>query len=253
MRLLTFNTLFRGSARSRLRGLADQLERDDYDIVCLQEFAYRPNLPLVRRCLPHCAANGVFMLKGGLVMLSRWPIERLQFTPYSMAGPPRPEFLMRKGVQVARVRAPGGDLAVVNTHLTYNRDGDWSPGSRYRPVLEGELHRLGGIIAGIPKDFPVVAAGDFNVHRESPLLKEFAARSGMRDLLENDTRPTFRPEPGSTPFPPIDHVFVRGFTGSAELVFQDRVRLPDGRCDYLSDHYGVAAELHAERAGRAGC
>ncbi|MFG2007086.1 endonuclease/exonuclease/phosphatase family protein [Spirillospora sp. NPDC048911] len=244
MKLLTFNTLFRQSARSRLRGLADQLERDDYDIVCLQEFLYRHNLPLVRRLFPHRAASGAVLLKGGLVMMSRWPIARAKVTPYPVAGPPRPDFLMRKGAQVARVRAPDGDLAVVNTHLTFNRDGDWSPESRYGPVLEGELRRLASLIARIPADFPVVAVGDFNVHRESPLLKKFAAASGVRDLMAGDARPTFRPEPGSAPFPPIDHVFVRGLTGSAEIVFQDRVRLADGRREYLSDHYGIAADLH---------
>ncbi|MFP3966728.1 endonuclease/exonuclease/phosphatase family protein [Actinomadura fulvescens] len=252
MRLLTFNTLFRGSARSRLRGLAERLERDGYDLVCLQEFLYRHNLPLVRRIFPHHAASGAFTLRGGLVMLSRWPIERFRFTPYAMAGPPRPELLMRKGVQAARVRAPGGDLAVVNTHLSFNRDGDWSPAGRYRHVVAGQLRRLGGIIAAIPDDVPVIAVGDFNVPRESPLLKAFASRAGVRDLLENDTRPTARPEPGGTPYPPIDHVFVRGVTGTADLVFQDQVRLPDGRWEYLSDHYGIAAELQPRYANEGG-
>jgi hypothetical protein len=32
-------------------------------------------------------------------------------------------------------------------------------------------------------------------------------------------------------------------TGQARLVFQDAVPLPDGRSMFLSDHYGVEADL----------
>ena len=45
---------------------------------------------------------------------------------------------MRKGAQFAVVDAPGGPIAVVNTHLSANRADDWSPGNRFFA-----MHRLG--------------------------------------------------------------------------------------------------------------
>ncbi|MEU5884689.1 endonuclease/exonuclease/phosphatase family protein [Spirillospora sp. NPDC047279] len=244
MRLLTFNTYFRRPARPRHRVLAERVERDGYDIVCLQEFMFRGNLGLIRDRLPHHAVRGAVLVEGGLVVLSRWPIAGSRLTRFPMAGGLRGEFLMRKGAQVARIRTPEGDLAVVNTHLTYNRNDEWGPGSRFGPVLDGELRTLGRVIGEIPEHVPVVVMGDFNIARESPLLREFAARTGLRDLLAGDARPTVWPEEGY-PARPIDHVFTRGAaTGTADLVFTREVRLAGGRAARLSDHYGIATDLH---------
>ena len=78
LRLLTFNTLFRGDTRARLRALAGLLERADLDVACLQEVVARRNLELLRACagsFPHAAwvPYGPFV-RGGLLTLSRRPI-----------------------------------------------------------------------------------------------------------------------------------------------------------------------------------
>ncbi|MFC4072507.1 hypothetical protein, partial [Actinoplanes subglobosus] len=42
----------------------------------------------------------------------------------------------------------------------------------------------------------------------------------------------------------LDHVLVRAVpVAGARLVFQEEVRLGDGRPAFLSDHYGVEADL----------
>ncbi len=241
MRLLTFNTLFKGDVRERLRALGERLERSDHDVVCLQEVMYRWGVRVLAQAAPsfrYRACSGSVVLKGGLVVLSRLPISGQTFVRFPWTAPARPEYLMRKGAQVVVV---DGAVTVVNTHLSANRDDDWSAGNRYSVAQRAEFEVLRRRLAGVTT--PVVVAGDLNVPRDSPLLAEFLAATGLRDVLAGDTRPTYRPTPGWPSPPAFDHLLVRPDGGwrRAGLVFQDRVRLPGGRTVYLSDHYGVEA------------
>jgi endonuclease/exonuclease/phosphatase family metal-dependent hydrolase len=251
IRLLTFNALMRDDVRPRLRSLAAILDASDYDIVCLQEILHTGSVRLLRRLaprFPHRFTTGCPLLAGSLMLLSRWPIVRREFTRYPTAGPRRTELLMRKGVQVATVDTPGGELAVVNTHLSANRDDDWSPDNRYTKIARIELDRLAGLVTALDPALPVVVAGDFNVPRDSPVFTGFAAAAGLYDVLSGDPTPTYRPTPRFPAPPALDQVLVRStpdraLTARARLVFQDAVALPDGRSVYLSDHYGIEADL----------
>ncbi|MFE2582065.1 endonuclease/exonuclease/phosphatase family protein [Streptomyces sp. NPDC059378] len=251
LRLLTMNTLFTGDVPARLRALGAALGRSDYDVVCLQEVMFRRNARLICRAAPayrHFAYSGTVLLKGGLVLLSRWPISRWRFVRYPTTGPVRGELLMRKGALLASVDTPDGELVVVNTHLSANRDDDWSPTNRYTRIAAAELARLTGLIAAMGPDLPVAVAGDLNLPRDSAVLADFIATAGLRDVLAGDTRPTYRPTPQWPSPPALDHVLVRAaagetLTGGADLVFQDPVTVDDGRQVYLSDHYGVRAQL----------
>lgn len=251
LRLLTMNTLFTGDVPARLRALGAVLDRSEYDIVCLQEVMFRRNARLIRRAAPayrHVVCSGTVLLKGGLVLLSRWPISRWRFVPYPMTGPVRGEFFMRKGALLASVTTPDGELVVVNTHLSANRDDDWSPTNRYTRIAAAELARLTELIAAVGPSLPVAVVGDLNIPRDSAVLADFIATAGLRDILAGDQRPTYRPTPRWPSPPALDHVLVRAaagetLTGGADLVFQDKVTLADGRQAYLSDHYGVQAQL----------
>ncbi|MGN9911231.1 endonuclease/exonuclease/phosphatase family protein [Phytohabitans sp. LJ34] len=251
VRLLTVNALIRGHVRPRLRALGAILEESAYDIVCLQEVLHPGSVRLLRRLTPafgHGYASGFPLLHGGLLLLSRWPLVRRRFVRYPMGGPPRPELLMRKGAQVAVVDTPGGTLAVVNTHLSANRDGDWAPDNRYTRIARREMDALAGLVAALDPDLPVVVAGDFNVPRDSPVFTAFAAAAGLRDVLAGDTAPTYRPTARFPAPPALDQVLVRStpdrsLDARARLVFQDAVALPGGRTAYLSDHYGIEADL----------
>jgi len=244
LRLLTFNALFKGDTRARLRALGEVLAQSTYDVVCLQEVMYRSNLRMLRASgFEHVAASGSVMLQGGLAILSRAPA-RVSFSRFKMRGPARPEWLMRKGAQLALLETAAGPLAVVNTHLSANRDDDWSPGNRYTEVERAELDEMAHLIGGVDPAVPVVAVGDFNVPRDAAPLAEFLHQTGMHDALAGNTEPTYRPTPQWPNPPAFDHILLRGaVTAHAELVFQQRVRLKDGRSAYLSDHYGVDAQL----------
>jgi endonuclease/exonuclease/phosphatase family metal-dependent hydrolase len=251
VRLLTLNALFKGDVRVRLRALGTILDQAAYDIVCLQEVMYRANADLLRRAArryPYRACSGTVLLRGGLVLLSRWPIVACRFVRYPMLRPPRPELLMRKGAQLATVEAPAGRLAVVNTHLSANRDDDWSPDNRYTRVERAELAHLADLLSTLDPALPLVAVGDFNLPRDSPVLTGFAAAAGLRDAMAGNTGPTYRPTPKFPSPPAFDHVLFRSAPGAeltarARPVLQDAVTVPDGRSLYLSDHYGIEAEL----------
>jgi endonuclease/exonuclease/phosphatase family metal-dependent hydrolase len=247
VRLLTFNTLFRGNVRARLRLLGELLAESAYDIVCLQEVMFRRHARLLRRAAPayrHQAYAGAVVLEGGLVILSRWPITRWRFVRYPLTRPLRPEMLMRKGAQLTSVASPDGELIVVNTHLSANRHGNWSRDNASVRTQRAELHHLTGELAALDAAARVVLTGDLNVPRESAVLQDFIAAAGLRDVLAGDQRPTYRPTPEFPAPPAFDHVLIRGgLAGSADLVLQNAATLPTGRSIHLSDHYGISADL----------
>jgi endonuclease/exonuclease/phosphatase family metal-dependent hydrolase len=246
IRVLTFNTLFRGRTRARLGALAEVIERSDYDVVCLQEVISPRNLAHLRRCAPsftHIAHAPVFpLVRGGLVTLSRRPVTRRHFQPYSLTRPARPEWLMRKGALVTRVRFPDGFLTVVNTHLTANMDGDWSPANAATKAEKAELAELAALVGELDPAEPTVVLGDFNVPRAHALFREFASTTGLRDALDGDTAPTYRPE--CEDIEPIDQILVTpSIEAVTRIVFKDHVRLPCGERVPLSDHYAIEATL----------
>jgi endonuclease/exonuclease/phosphatase family metal-dependent hydrolase len=247
VRLLTLNALMKGDVRPRLRVLGGILESTGYDVVCLQEVMWRTNALLVRRLAGsygYHAHTGSVLLEGGLVTLSRRPITGARFVRFPMTRPIRPEFLMRKGAQVVTVETGDGPVTVVNTHLSANRDDDWSAGNRYSRLQRVELERLTGVVTAIGPARPVVLVGDLNVPRDSPILAEFLAAAGLADARAGDPEPTYRPT-ARWPHPPaLDHVLLRpGLAARTELVLRDAVVLAGGRPGFLSDHYGVAADI----------
>jgi len=248
LRLLTFNALVRGDVRPRLRALCTLLADSDYGIVCLQEVLHRGSAHLLRSAYPHRASSGAVLLSGGLLLLSRWPIQRYTFGRFPMVGRLRREQLMRKGAQLAVIDTPGGPLAVANTHLSANRDDDWSAGHPHTRIARAELDSLAGLLGTLDAALPVVVAGDFNLPRDSPTLTAFAAAAGLRDVLAGDTSTTYRPTPRWPSPPALDQILIRPgadrpLTARARTVLHDAVPVPDGRKLFLSDHYGIEAEL----------
>lgn len=246
VRVLTFNTLFHGRSRARLGALAQLIERADYDVVCLQEVISPRNLAHLRRAAksyPHIAHPAAFpMVRGGLVTLSRHLITRRHFRSFTPVRPARLEWLLRKGALFTRVRLPDGFLTVVNTHLSANMDMDWSPSNPYTRVEESELRELAALVGELDPAEPKVVMGDFNVPRAHDLFQEFVSATGLRDALDGDTGPTFRPE--YAVLEPIDQLLVTpGIEVTTRLRFQDHVRLAGGDLVPLSDHYAIEATL----------
>ncbi len=261
MRLLTFNCFgvpLLSNTRARLRTLARELDAADVDVVCLQEIQLSRYLPLLRRSLtqyPHAAYEPyIYAPKGGLVILSRWPIESANFVLYRERGrwhsPAVADWLLHKGILAAGVRIGDHPVIVVDTHLIANYSGNWSRHNTYARQQHSELRQLAQVVHGVEANVPCVIAGDFNLPRGSWLYNDFVAEAGVIDPLSESEDPTYRPLsilPGRFQVA-IDHVFIRPprhqvVTASAQLVFQEPLTLVNGRTSYLSDHTGILADV----------
>jgi endonuclease/exonuclease/phosphatase family metal-dependent hydrolase len=251
------------ATRARLATLGRLLDGAGLDIICLQEVQFSGFLPLLRRgfvSFPHLVYQPNWHApKGGLVTLSRWPVEAVDFVSFREHGPwwytpAFADWLLHKGMLVTRIAVGGTPVVVVNTHLLANYSGDWSPGNRFARHQREQLQRLAEVVNGLDRRLPVVVAGDFNVPRGNWLYDEFVRATALRDVLTGDDRPTFRQAmlmPGRFARP-IDFIFVRAPEGaeiaaSARLRFEAKTELITGRVDYLSDHYGVEAEIDVVR------
>ena len=248
IRVLSFNTLYKDEPRVRLRALAEVLGNGDYDVVCLQELHLPPSFGLIRsltkKAFPY-AAYGTRLptVAGGLLTISRVPLIGHRYHVLAAPTTWRKDVLMRRGVLVARFALDGEFFTVANTHLSPNRQTDWSQAAPFTRVQQGELSRLAKAVRRIDSGEPVIAVGDFNVPRDSWLFEGFAADSGLRDAFDGDAATTFRPVPGWDGAA-LDQVLVTpGVPAKAEVVLQEKVRMGDGRERFLSDHYGVAATI----------
>ena len=247
MRILTLNTLYIGDARARIGALGRILDESDYDVVCLQELLSPANLTLLRRLAksydhvihgPRYPVTG-----GGLVTLSRLPVVAQRFKAYGLLGRPRTEWLIRKGVLTTHITAEDRTVIVVNTHLSANKAADWSRGNAFEPVQTTELNRLATEIAEAGSADPLIVVGDFNVPRDSWLFEDFTAATKLRDAFAGSAETTFRPTP-TWPGRALDQVLASPeLAVDARLVFQDQIKLADGRPAFLSDHYGIEADV----------
>jgi len=232
--------------------LARWLERSDLDVVCLQEVVVRGRIALLRSLapgFPHVVHRPLgFAVRGGLVTLSRWPVVGQRYADFRRHGrwlrAGWTDRVIRKGFLVSELDVGGRQVVVVNTHLAANYAGYWSRSNGYAVLQAAELGQLEEAVGAVDLGCPIVVAGDFNVPAGTWLFDEFTQRSGLRDALDGAS-PTWRPAgPGSRA---IDHVLVRGCAVlGAELCFDDRVQLADGRRVPLSDHLGVAAVIRLD-------
>ncbi|MBX3063163.1 MAG: endonuclease/exonuclease/phosphatase family protein [Anaerolineae bacterium] len=243
------------STYRRLRALGDTLCRLDADVICLQEVQAHPyRRLLVRLCAeqyPHHAfAPFLHAPKGGLLTLSRHPISESRFVLYRERGlwytPALADWILHKGVLFTHLQYGAFPVTILNTHLTANYSGDWSPRNRFALHEWEQLQQLADLVSTQSADTLVLVMGDFNIPRGSWLSDQFLERSGLIDPLAGDQRPTFRLMPGmpSRYLAAIDFNLYRAPSGlelsvQSDLCFEQKYTLSDGRTAYLSDHIGV--------------
>lgn len=263
--LNVFGVPFIQNTRARLTTMARELDRAPVDVVCLQEVQLSTYVPLLDRGFsryPFMAFEPfLYAPKGGLLTFSRRPIEKTDFTLYPERGwwhtPSAADRLLHKGILATELTHAGQRLIVLNTHLTANYDGDWSPTNRYAQLEEAQLRRLTSVVNELDSASIVVIAGDFNIPRHSWLYDKFVAATGVIDPLAGESRPTYFPvfELLSRYRQPIDHMFVRPPAGcdlaaTAEFIFDAEVPLTSGSLGRVSDHVGIQLALswrpHAE-------
>ncbi|MFI8859506.1 poly(A) polymerase [Streptomyces prasinus] len=244
LRVLTWNTLWDrydsdriDTARRRpllLSALADA----DADVIALQEveaglLALLLRAPWIRAgYILGTAPGGKDVEDSGLLLLSRLPVRE---AGRHALGP-------HKAVTAVTVETGSGPLVVATTHLSSDHSPD-GPARR-----QAELGRLAEGLGGVDGD--LILVGDFNDGGDGP-----AAALGLRDAWTEvhgpgDRTPTF--DPGVNPLAAVSSLSGRASRLDRIFLRTERLRAtgaslrgdsPAADGLYVSDHYGVEADL----------
>ena len=226
------------AGNDNLDGVADLVRTTGADIVLLQEVdrgtrrSGRIDQPgvLAERTGYHVAFGSALDYdegKYGVAILSRWPIVadtlvHLPVTPPQAraGGSHEPRGALR-----VIVAAPGGRLAVINTHLDPSGDDRWRRQEADSIVsLARQLQR---------SETTVIVGGDFNSTPESAVQRALRA-GGLRDAwLECAAGDGFT-YPDAVPVKRIDYLFI---TGSSRCT---SARVVESR---VSDHRPLLVDL----------
>jgi len=151
----------------RLDLIADEIRRQDADLVCLQEVPWTLQLRDGARYLAgrtgmnylYLRANGnrhALLFEEGEAILSRYPLREVAFGELK----PRPHFFEHRMALAATAATPWGDVRVVVTHLTTAAESN-----------HAQAMSLLAFVAAQGKGRPTIVAGDFNATEESPQIR----------------------------------------------------------------------------------
>lgn len=226
------------AGRENLPRVAELVRRVDADLVLLQEVdrntqrsgpADQP-AELARLTGYSVAFGRTIGFQGGdygIALLSRWPIRRDTLVHLAVTAPPGQSVENReqRGVLMAVVDAPGGPLAVLNTHLDATGNDAWRLQEIAGVLREAEGARRTGL--------PLLVGGDFNARPESPVHEALRA-AGFGDAWARCGTGDERTFPANAPDRRIDYLYLTGAAGCGEA----RV-LPDE----VSDHRALLVRV----------
>jgi endonuclease/exonuclease/phosphatase family metal-dependent hydrolase len=244
----------------RLDLIAEEIRRQDADIVCLQEVPWTPHLGGAAQYLAertgfnhlYLRANGnrwAVLFEEGEAILSRYPLRDAVFTELE----PRAGFFEHRVVLGATATTPWGDVRVLVTHLTHSDP----------EVSQAQAASLWGLV-GASWDVPSVVAGDFHAREDSPQIEALTSRwvDTYRALHRDDEGFTCCIDDlSSGPSEPleerIDYLFlVWGAEDAARVVSSQKVLDQPfesaGRWQWASDHIGLLTAISVERSEEGG-
>ena len=233
----------------RARELGRRIEDSDVDVACFQEVWTRAAVTALRAALPSfrrvAFQPNPLGPAGGLAMFSRSPVGAVRYASFRALVPSAggPVFRLSRAVNSALqgvlvVTFPDLGVTVGNTHLTANRDGDWSSGNRHYPFQRAQLTRLRALVGHLER--AQILVGDFNIASDGALYPLIV--DGWLDPFSGTDPVTFQVAflPAGARSKRIDYVLVRSATVTgAATVFAEP--LPSGL--YLSDHIGLTARV----------
>jgi len=236
-----------------------QLDESDADVVNLQEVWGRRTFAVIRSHLPsfpHVAWRRGLVAQpaGGLVTFSRRPIGAVTYRSFRGATPRRGglPFRARNAINtrlqgVLTTELNGLRVLIANTHLTANKDGDWSSANRYYPFQQAQLELLH---ASLPKATLTILTGDFNIASDGPLYSKIVHDGAWRDPFAGSDLVTYHPQflPSGSTGHRIDYVLVSGDEAvhpvlDHEPLFTEPVTRADGRRMYVSDHVALTVRV----------
>ncbi len=192
--------------------------------------------------------------KGGLLVLSRLPIEEVHFEAYSVTGAAEKaanlEYLSGKGFATVRLETPSGPLVLVTTHL-HARYSSSAP-HRHVPQRTGQAVQLATRFADSRE--PIVALGDFNFREGETDYRVLTDILGLQDvaaLLDERQNTTLHTSPYRNPTGVDrrkDFIFVRSGANHALLPKSIRRSFDEifeiaGAPGSYSNHAGLVTEI----------
>lgn len=247
----------------RFRLIADSLQGENPDIICLQEVVLYPHLRLLKKLLadyPYVKYKRfLYGPKGGLVIFSKLPLEGSAFINFSDRGSLRNKSLVARIMRygVLSVRLSGMPITIYNTHLTPNMDVEYTEENRFTKFSASQLAQIARIVQQELKwKRNVIIAGDFNIPHDSFLYEDFLKTSGLRDVFAARREPTYHEEflPEGKDGHTIDYIFVSASNAAVRTLATDYViERPvkhNGEHLYLSDHIGLLAHLQIQERKR---
>jgi endonuclease/exonuclease/phosphatase family metal-dependent hydrolase len=248
---------------ARIEAIGQRLPSLHLDVIAFQEVwtsdAARRLREAGRRAgLPHSWFDeGTFGARtvGGLLVLSRFPIDRVDFERFALRGEPKRvvadlEYLSGKGFAMVRLETPEGPLTVVDTHL-HARYGGYAS-HEHVPHRTTQAVQLAARLFDHPE--PLLAVGDFNflegeidyrVLTDILGLEDVAVRLGKRFNTTLHSNPYRKPTGIDKR---KDYVFARSgaertlIPRRIELCFDDVLDFEGERASY-SNHAGLVATL----------
>ncbi|MBX6748255.1 MAG: endonuclease/exonuclease/phosphatase family protein [Micromonosporaceae bacterium] len=252
----------------RVPALGERLDAAPIDVLNLQEVYFYESVRLLREYLssyPYVAyRRGPVGPCGALVTFSRHPLGPARYRSFAGIVPNQGSlrFRFRRALLSAiqgltTVELSGLPVTIVNTHLTANRDGDWSRDNRFFDFQRAQLRRLNATLARRRRRPGLtIITGDFNIASDSdhyPLIVENGARLDPFAATNPVTFHATFLSPGE-PAHRIDYVLLAGAATVVDTttLFTEPVMI-DGEPHYLSDHIGLSArvELTAPEPGAA--
>jgi len=256
--LPVFSVAF-GKRMSLIRRALEQME--EVDIVCLQE-VWQPFLKeyfyrALRRRLPYaCYKSQGWRLGGGLLVLSRYPLEKKSFKVFKSKGVPwgttTGDWWAGKGYIKAWVRRKGGGgFWLINTHLNAVFDGRFEESNLAYRVIGKQIGEILSEVRRLrERGKVVVLAGDLNIPKTVGHWQKIAVLK-PQDVLGDEKAMTINKSHifwgRESELARRDYVLV---FGRKEVKVQGRVVFDDKlcefrrkRCSHLSDHLGVWGEI----------
>jgi len=250
LRVLTFNAYIAPGISpdigERLERLGPAVAALEPDLVGLQEVWKESHAQQVAAALAEAglvyqhwvARPGTPPLgSSGLLTASRYPIENVEFFPFTAGDAPpyafHADWMAQKGLLLARVSTPLGAVDFANTHLHAGYLLHDYEGVRLAQMSEVATF-LGSAQRASAEAPPLVLAGDLNSRPES---------LPFRFLTEAASLAPVSPGPG------VDHILVHAGARVAlrpvevQTVLTEPVVLSDGRSVPLSDHAGLLVVL----------
>jgi endonuclease/exonuclease/phosphatase family metal-dependent hydrolase len=243
---------------ARIDAIGRRLAALDLDLIAFQEVWTRDagrRLGDAGRSagLRHAWSGGADA--GGLLLLSRYPIDEVSFESFALQGEIERvamnlEYLSGKGFATARLSTPAGPLLVVNTHLHAR----YSSAAKHRHIPHRTAQAVQMAARFMGRAEPVVMLGDFNCQdgeSDYQVLTEILGMTDAAMALGNPQSTVLHTNVyrrASSRDRRKDYFFVRS-GGDRNLVpravvrsFDDRFEIDDEPAN-CSDHAGLVGDF----------